>query len=145
MPLSWVYRALILNQFTSEDYPDATGQAILRSQGFLYDGEPFAQEWIGYAFAYLLPFLAICMVTSAACLRYLRMQPKPQGTPNVAKDEKEDESLSNHAFAKDASFVPVNLSFKDIRYEVKASKGSEKLRLLNNVSGVFRAGRMCAL
>ena len=37
------------------------------------------------------------------------------------------------------------LSFKNVSYEVKSSTGSDTLRLLNNVSGVFRAGRMCAL
>ena len=44
-----------------------------------------------------------------------------------------------------ATFIPVTLAFKDLSYEVKASTGSEKLRLLSNVSGVFTAGRMCAL
>ena len=39
----------------------------------------------------------------------------------------------------------VDLSFDKLVYEVDASTTNEKLRLLNEVSGVFKAGRMCAL
>ena len=42
-------------------------------------------------------------------------------------------------------FIPVDLSFEDLCYEVTASTSKDKLRLLNEVSGVFKAGRMCAL
>ena len=42
-------------------------------------------------------------------------------------------------------FVPVDLSFDKLTYEVTASTSKEQLRLLNEVSGVFKAGRMCAL
>ena len=45
----------------------------------------------------------------------------------------------------DTPFVPVDLSFDNLCYDVKASTGGETLRLLNNVSGVFSGGRMCAL
>ena len=44
-----------------------------------------------------------------------------------------------------SAFVPVTLAFKDLSYEVKSSTGLEMLCLLNNVSGVFLAGRICAL
>ena len=57
-------------------------------------------------------------------------------------EEKETGDANNQALA---AFTPVNLSFHDMSYEVKASKGSGKLRLLRNVSGIFRSGRMCAL
>jgi len=42
-------------------------------------------------------------------------------------------------------FIPVDLTFEDICYEVKASTGDGTLQLLNNVCGVLRGGRMCAL
>lgn len=84
------------------------------------------------------------MVVSAACLHWLRMEPKPPvlaDTPETQADEGKKESPESN----DAAFIPVNLSFKDLRYEVKASTGSDKLCLLSDVSGVFSAGRMCAL
>jgi len=146
IPLSWVYRALLLNEFTSDDYADGAGEEVLATYGFLYKGEPFTREWIGYCFAYLLPFLVVCMLASAACLHYLRMEPKQKGTPDMPEtQEEEKETVDGNASFHDATFIPVNLSFKDLSYEVKASKGSETLRLLNNISGVFSPGRMCAL
>ena len=69
-------------------------------------------------------------------------------TPTETEEEKEEGDKEDEvakASLRDAAFIPVDLSFKDLCYEVKASTGSEKLRLLNNVSGVFSAGRMCAL
>jgi len=45
----------------------------------------------------------------------------------------------------DLPFTKVDLSFHDICYEVTASQTNEKLKLLKNINGVFRAGRMCAL
>eukprot|EP00581_Thalassiosira_minuscula_P015180 CAMPEP_0183715372 /NCGR_PEP_ID=MMETSP0737-20130205/9619_1 /TAXON_ID=385413 /ORGANISM="Thalassiosira miniscula, Strain CCMP1093" /LENGTH=1519 /DNA_ID=CAMNT_0025944463 /DNA_START=22 /DNA_END=4581 /DNA_ORIENTATION=- len=150
VPLSWVYRALLLNEFTSDAWTDDEGDKILRSFGFLYKGEPFTREWIGYGFAYLAFFLVVCVLISAACLQYLRMEPKPKGisqTPDKTESEEKDAETESNAGStlKHAEFIPVDLSFKDIIYEVKASKGSETLRLLNNISGVFSAGRMCAL
>lgn len=87
------------------------------------------------------------MVASAACLNYLRMEPKPASAapePETEEEEEKDDGDVNESPLED-SFIPVDLSFKDLCYDVKSSKGSEKLRLLNNVSGVFSAGRMCAL
>jgi ABC-type multidrug transport system ATPase subunit len=42
-------------------------------------------------------------------------------------------------------FTPVDLTFDKLVYEVLASTGGDKIRLLNEVSGAFKAGRMCAL
>ena len=61
MPLPWVYRALLLNEFTSDKYAEgdpSEGEKILASWGFMYKGEPFTREWIGYCFAYLIPFVS---------------------------------------------------------------------------------------
>ena len=76
------------------------------------------------------------------------MEPKQQATPVIAeeKDAVKDESPDTESSSfTDASFTPVDLSFRDLCYDVKASTGSDKLRLLNNVSGVFSSGRLCAL
>jgi hypothetical protein len=148
-PLAWVYRALLLNEFLSDDprYADGVGEEILATNGFLYESrteqQPFTTEWIAYCFAYLFSFLVLCMLTSAACLHNLRMEPKPIGVLDLPQIEVKEDEMEQES--DNASFIPVTLAFKDLSYEVKASTGSEKLRLLSNVSGVFTAGRMCAL
>ncbi|KAL7546777.1 hypothetical protein ACHAWF_010122 [Thalassiosira exigua] len=146
MPLAWVYRALILNEFTSEEYAEnELGKMVLRSSGFLYKGEPFTREWIGYCFAYLIPFLVLCMVASALCLQYFRMEPKRNMPAKIDDESSEKDTETKSESLRNDSFIPVTLSFKDLSYEVKASKGSDKLRLLNDISGIFSAGRLCAL
>jgi len=144
VPLSWVYRALLLNEYRSDDYSEEDGDLILKSFGFTYRGEPFQREWIGYCYAYLIPFLFVCMAMSACFLHFFRMEPTPKGQPDEEEDEvtEDDDIISSPA---DDAFTPVDLSFTDLCYDVKSSVGSEKLRLLSNVSGVFSGGRMCAL
>ena len=147
IPLSWVYRALLLNEFASDDpiYADGVGEEILTTYGFLYKGEPFTSDWIAYCFAYLFSFLVVCMGASAVCLHVLRLESKrtkTQCNPETEYDNARDKGLTSLC---DATFVPVNLSFNNLSYVVKQSTGSEKLKLLNNVCGIFSAGRMCAL
>ena len=109
MPLAWVYRALLLNEFTSDDYDEGdAGQLILQSYGFLHNGEPFTRDWIGYCFAYLFPFLAICTVISATCLHHFRMEPTPKGIPGMTESietKHEKDHVSNSL--RDAAFIPV--------------------------------------
>jgi hypothetical protein len=135
IPLPWVYRALLLNEFADDE-------EILATYGFLYKGEPFTSVWIGYCFAYLVAFLVICMGLSAACLHFLRVESKRTKPPCMVEAEDENEKALS---SSDATFIPVNLSFTNLCYEVKQSTGSEQLKLLSNVSGIFSAGRMCAL
>eukprot|EP00804_Cyclotella_cryptica_P005988 CCRYP_000244-RD/>CCRYP_000244-RD protein AED:0.08 eAED:0.08 QI:148/1/1/1/0.86/0.87/16/1290/1209 len=145
MPLAWVYRALLLNEYTSADYADGVGDSVLESFGFMYNGEPFTREWIWYCFAYIVPFLILCMVASAIGLHYYRVEPK-QSTPYMPESmetKKEDDAAKDSL--QDAPFTPVNLTFNNLCYEVKSSVGQERVRLLNNVSGMFTSGRMCAL
>ncbi|KAL7463150.1 hypothetical protein ACHAXS_003529 [Conticribra weissflogii] len=144
VPLSWVYRALLLNEYRSDDYSEEDGDLILESFGFTLRGEPFQREWIGYCYAYLIPFLFMCMAISACFLHFFRMEPSPRGQPDLEEDKstEEDDNVSSPA---DDAFTPVDLSFTNLCYDVKSSVGSEKLRLLNDVSGVFSGGRMCAL
>lgn len=42
-------------------------------------------------------------------------------------------------------FTRVDLTFKDIRYIVKASTSGDKLELLKGIDGILEAGRMTAL
>lgn len=145
-PLSWVYRSLLLNEFDTR--PD--GEHVMESYGFvLPNGMPFGGEWIGYGFAYIIPYTLVCLFASALCLHHFRVEAKQGGASDIAeekKDKVENEVLDSESNSfTDASFIPVDLSFSNLCYDVKASKGSDKLRLLNSVSGVFSCGRMCAL
>ena len=90
VPLSWVYRALLLNEFTSEEYAEGdVGEEILATYGFFYKGEVFGREWIAYCFAYLCPFLLVCMIASAASLHYFHIEPKPTVTADTSEEEEE--------------------------------------------------------
>jgi len=142
-PLSWIYRSLLLNEFVHR----SDGQQVMESYGFLLPNDtPYGREWIGYGFAYIIPYTIICLVASAYCLHRFRMEAKQGGTSDIAeeKDEVECEVSESNTFNEE-SFIPVDLSFNNLCYDVKASKGSDKLRLLKNVSGVFSSGRLCAL
>jgi ABC-type multidrug transport system fused ATPase/permease subunit len=144
-PFAWTYRALIVNEFRSARYefPDLE----LERLGFvLKNGDAFGQEWVGYSFLYLVPYLILCAVGTGAGLTYVRdaggaAPPKPVAE-QMANDNGEDLRAGVEI---PIPFKPVSLSFSDICYEVTASTSNEQLKLLNNVNGVFRAGRLCAL
>jgi len=66
------------------------------------------------------------------------------------KEESVTQSLASEEGAKNDNEIsipikPVTLTFRDICYDVTASKGSSKIRLLDNVNGVFRPQKMTAL
>jgi hypothetical protein len=151
-----------VNEFTSPSYDaivndetnETEGQLALQSGGMTFKGEPFGTEWIGYCFAYLVPYLLLCTFITAACLKYVRIEPKSSPRPpdedngaavkgQGASDE--DEGVVEGNEVVDIPFIPVTLSFSDICYDVTASKGKGTIRLLNNVYGMFVSGRMCAL
>ena len=96
--------------------------------------------WIGYTFAFMIPYTIIFGVVTWLAMKYIRIEPERQHVKegiNIGAKKKTDE-LS-------IPFTPVDLSFDNLVYEVTASTSKDKLRLLNEVSGVFRAGRLCAL
>ena len=138
LPSSWVYRGLVINQFTERD---------LISTGFVMDDVPFSKVWIGYGFVYVIGAFGLATIAAAACLQ-LRMEEPQKCAPEIKelkKDDIEDEDIEDANGQELTAFIPVDLSFQELCYEVKASTGSEKLRLLKSVSGIFRSGRMCAL
>jgi hypothetical protein len=170
VPLSWTYRALLVNEFLSPSYNvlgviDNTtstlteGQMALYSGGMVYNGETFGTEWISYAFAYQVPYILLCTFVTGALLKNVRVEPKSSPSAALNQDKEETEAVSDSEAGADAGhaeanvddgeiaipFIPVTLSFSDICYDVRASTGKETIRLLNNVYGMFEAGRMCAL
>lgn len=141
--MAWAYRALIVNEYRSDEYDTETADYILSFTGFVDQaGNPFGQEWVAYSFLYMILHTVLCMVLSALGLIYVR----PSGD-SAASDEmtgNSDDNSSGNAEVR-ISFKPVTLSFEDICYDVKASTSNEQLRLLHNANGAFKSGRMCAL
>ena len=150
-PFAWSYRALLVNEFQSTEYDYLylgsgirAGDIALAASGFTTrDGEAFQEEWVAYNFAYLMSHTFLCLILSGFTLQHIRVSPAGAARSSLVSNEVVDSNKDEIAF--DIPFVPVNLTFKDICYDVKASTGGDTLRLLTNVSGVFAAGRMCAL
>ena len=143
IPSSWAYRALVINQFISGDYPEGVGEAAMESLGFVsYKGNTFGREWIGYAFIYLAGCIFLSMFLAALCLHKYPMEAKQSGNVDAPESVAEiEETKSEDEVEAENTFIPVNLTFHNLSYEVKASTGSKTLRLLNDVSGMFRPGR----
>lgn len=138
--MSWALQGLVSTEFTSSKY-NGNGDIFLSPRGF-----QTGREWVGYSFAYMIPFTLLCTVILGFILKRVRIEPEKQhikkkpivkmGRESAGEGEDDNFNLP---------FIPVDLTFKNLTYEVDASTSGEKLRLLNEVSGTFTAGRMCAL
>lgn len=151
-PLAWAYRALLVNEFTSSDWEDivpgtnfTTGYLALISGGQELDGEPFGKKWIGYSFVYLVPYSFLCTFITGICLKFVRVSDTGNVSSGVSADELHEQNESDGEEDIALEFTPVTLTFNDVCYDVTTSKGKEQLRLLHDVTGVFKSGRMCAL
>jgi len=142
-PLAWTYRALLVNEFTSDSYGEEEGKNILIALGFVdSDGNAYGEQWTMLSFIYLAPYTLACLCLSG----YILSKSSPNTGSHSHSDVSDNHSSgqpAGHVF--DVPFTPVTLSFEDVGYEVKSSKGDGKLKILNGVNGVFRPGRMCAL
>lgn len=137
--MAWCLQGLASNEFMSDKY--ANGEDFLDIRGF-----QVGHQWIGYAFAYMIPYMLVSTAFLGLALKRNTIEPE-----QVHVKEKNKVSLGTAAAVEQGTsqfnlpFIPVDLSFDKIVYEVKASTSGETLRLLNEVSGIFKAGRMCAL
>jgi hypothetical protein len=153
-PLAWTYRALVINQFQSSEYDaivegtnDTEGDLALLSQGFNdSDGNALGREWITFNFAYLVPFFVFCVILNTVAYVFVRVEQDDTGNEGVTP---ETETAVEGGNGKDEDFVvpvkPVTLTFQNVCYDVRASKGKETIRLLQDVSGIFASKRMVAL
>ncbi|KAG7357215.1 multidrug ABC transporter ATPase [Nitzschia inconspicua] len=150
-PLSWAYRSLILNEFTSSKYSQQDGDAILTFLGFVNSqGEPFNREWILWGFIFMLSHIVLSLTISGLLLHYVRVHGEASPSFEAVEKAEQELKLQSEGASDDSTqvnipFKPITLSFEDISYDVKTSTGDEDLRLLHDISGCFRAGRMCAL
>lgn len=141
-PMAWAFRALLVNEYRSSSYSDEEGDYILDFVGFLDSrGEPFGKEWVGLGFLYMFSHILISVVGSAIGLTYIRVTGETASEDASGNDNQEETDIQDVRIP----FKPVALSFENICYDVKASTSNESLRLLHNVHGAFKSGRMCAL
>lgn len=145
-----LFQGLVSNEFMSTKYEDAAdgfsfeedfhgGEVFLQVRGF-HTG----REWIWYSFAFMIPFTFFSGLVLGIVLKTVRIEPevtsvKKKNQVEFGKAGEEGSTSFN------LPFTPVDLTFEKVVYEVKASTGDETLKLLNEVSGVFSAGRMVAL
>mmetsp|Transcript_888 Transcript_888/g.1257 ORF Transcript_888/g.1257 Transcript_888/m.1257 type:complete len:1050 (+) Transcript_888:1338-4487(+) len=143
-PMAWAMQGMASNQFFSSKYSGYVCERI--SLGELALEIPRGWEsggsvWIGYTFAFLVPYIIVFGLVTWLALKHIRIEPDRQHVKkevNIGAKKEKTEEIN-------VPFVPVDLSFDKLTYEVTASTSKEQLRLLNEVSGVFKAGRMCAL
>ena len=135
--MGWALQGLMSIEFTSGKY--VNGDQFLASRGF-----QTGQQWIGYAFAFMIPFSLVFAAVLVVVLKRVRIEPE-RAHLNKKKISIGHEALEDSQHEFNLPFTPVDLTFSKLVYEVKASTGDETLRLLNEVSGIFRAGRLCAL
>lgn len=134
------YRSLVVLEFRSSRWEDPDD--VLSTLGFVTpDGEAFGSEWIGYGFSLMVPYFLACCILTALGLTLIQNEGDCVAEPKISSRGEDCEDGDMIAIP----FKPVTLSFQDICYEVTASTKKEKLLLLNNVNGILRAGRMCAL
>ena len=137
-PFAWAYRALVVNEFRQGrwDNPDN----ILQENGFVDpSGTVFGQVWVGYSFLYLVPYWLLCCVLSAMGLSCV------QHSSHATADVVAKPHGTRVEGMKSIPFKPVTLTFHDVCYTVTASTSKTQLKLLKNVNGIFRSGRLCAL
>lgn len=137
-PFAWAYRALVINEFRSERWPDP--EATLARVGFSRESE---EGWVWLAFLYLGLYFVFCCFLTALGLTFVRQDKKGRSGSELSSARKTDDTTDESQIS--IPFKAVDLTFKDICYDVAASTGKGTLRLLNNVNGIFKAGRMCAL
>lgn len=146
-PLAWAYRSLVINEFTSTRYTPEETDRILRAVGFVdSNGDTFTRDWIKWGYAYMCGHLLLTVLTSATILSLTRVY----GDPPPSQDEidKSNQALMAKNDGEDdvnITFRPITLSFENVCYDVKGSTTGEDLRLLNDVSGYFKAGEMTCL
>jgi ABC-2 type transporter len=143
-PFAWAYRALLVLEFQSDSWED--GDVILRTTGFVDPNDkPFQTEWVGYWFIYMASTYVFYVFLTAYGLGNFTSSGSniSSGNHDTVKSSATEGNFDEKKVV--IPFVPATLTFENICYDVQESTGSDKLRLLNNVDGIFKSGRMCAL
>jgi len=151
-PLAWAYRAVVINAFRNDDYTTNEADEILKRVGFVYDDDkPFDRDWIIWAYIFMCGHILLSIFVSAILLSSVRVQTKaPPSYEAIEREVEGSLGVSENNSTSERQdviipFKPITLSFANVCYDVKPSTGGEDIRLLHDVNGYFRSGRMCAL
>ncbi|CBN79954.1 pleiotropic drug resistance transporter [Ectocarpus siliculosus] len=173
-PLTWAFRAAVLNEFQSPEYEDtcgapdlAEGAACPVSLGQVYiDAYGFEDDkvyiWGGIAFIFV-EFL-LCAAATGMAYQFIQWDSSDSVpiAPGTAADEDGaggPENMSVEQFnapvgklkrqasqlEADLPFEPVTMTFSDVSYSVPHPSGDGNLELLSGISGFCKPGEMTAL
>eukprot|EP00903_Cladosiphon_okamuranus_P018818 g17309.t1 len=167
-PLTWAFRAAVLNEFQSPEYDVCAiegdegptcaklGQVIVDAYGF--EGDK-VYIWGGVAFV-VVEFL-LCAIATGLAYHYIQWDASDGAPiPSSADEQGEDEDdmgvekfnapvgrLKRQAsqLEGDLPFEPVTMTFSDMSYSVPHPSGDGNLELLSGISGFCKPGEMTAL
>lgn len=147
---AWALRGLAVNEFASGKYDESSGvgnstvgELTLSRFGFTDgNGEPFTYEWAWWSILFSILCCILSVSASAFFLSKIRFA-TGRSLANLIDDDEDDNDKAKEQI--ELPFQRVDLTFKDIRYTVKASVGDEKLELLKGIDGIVAAGKMTAL
>jgi hypothetical protein len=147
---AWALRGLAVNEFDSGKYDEPSGignstvgELTLSRFGFTDgNGEPFTFEWAWWSVLFSILCCILSVSASAFFLSKIRFE-TGRSLANLKDDDEDEDDDAKEQI--ELPFQRVDLTFKDIRYTVKASVGDEKLELLKGLDGIVAAGKMTAL
>eukprot|EP00752_Nemacystus_decipiens_P004290 g3919.t1 len=167
-PLTWSFRAAVLNEFQSPEYDacptnaadgecKSLGQTFIDAYGFEDDK---VYIWGGVAFT-LVEFL-LCATATGLAYHYILWDASDSAPiPSSSSDEQgeEEDNLGVEAFNApvgmlkrqpsqlegDLPFEPVTMTFSNMSYSVPHPSGDGNLELLSGISGFCKPGEMTAL
>ncbi|XP_052157461.1 ABC transporter G family member 37-like [Oryza glaberrima] len=163
-PLMYAQNAISTNEFTAHSWSkvlpgssESLGASVLKSRGLFLETKWY---WVGLGALVGYTFLFNCLYTVA--LAFLLGGPKvlnkkleelSRNTPVKSQQKRVTNELQSSVSRRATlPFMPLSLTFNDIRYSVdmpkekKVCAGTEdRLEILKGVSGAFRPGVLTAL
>ncbi|ETI46677.1 hypothetical protein F442_08871 [Phytophthora nicotianae P10297] len=172
-PVSWTLRALAIIEYRSAaldvcvydgiDYCTTEGTTMGKYYLQLFDIKS-EKIWIFYCVIYMAVFYVTCMTLGYLALEYKRYETPENVGVSTKKTEEDDayrlastptsnasKSLTASEVvvdvsARNSTFTPVTVAFKNLRYSVpKPSNPKESIELLKGISGFALPGKMTAL
>uniref|UniRef100_A0A0D9Y9Q6 ABC transporter domain-containing protein n=1 Tax=Oryza glumipatula TaxID=40148 RepID=A0A0D9Y9Q6_9ORYZ len=155
-PLMYAQNAISTNEFTAHSWK-SLGASVLKSRGLFLETKWY---WVGLGALVGYTFLFNCLYTVAlACFKRgpkvlnKKLEELSRNTPVKSQQKRVTNELQSSVNRRATlPFMPLSLTFNDIRYSVdmpkekKVRAGTEdRLEILKGVSGAFRPGVLTAL
>ncbi|GKY93223.1 hypothetical protein MPSEU_000290000 [Mayamaea pseudoterrestris] len=150
-PFAWLLRGLVVNQFESGQFDEASsepgltdGELVLVRFGFTLDDEPYTFEWVWWGILFAVACALLAMIVSTFMLNHVRFATGlalDDDSGNIEETLQEDGEMK----ALNLPFSRGVLTFKNMHYSVTSSITKETMELLKGIDGVLEAGKMTAL